>query len=85
MTQTTASRAKAIDKIYANAKVTAVDSLGGPRAYNIAGPSIRRMAIAAAILGVITIQDESIAAETVRNMADELNTRLVDDGAGDWL
>ena len=68
-----------VTRLYKAAKNQAIDSLGGGRAYWIAGPTIRRHAMANAILSSLTAQDESISAETVRDVMNGLYDTLVND------
>lgn len=80
----TATYPVTVVRSYRTAKLNAVDSLGGARAYEIQGPSIRRMAIAAAILDLATSQDDAIRAETVRDLTIRLHERLADDAEQGW-
>lgn len=77
--------ARGAERIYTIAKNTAVDTLGGPRAFQIQGPSIRRMAIAAAILDLLTMQDDTIAAETVQRLTLDLHELLFADSERGWV
>lgn len=65
--------------LYENAKADAKDRLGGERAYWIAGPSIRRMAVADALLTVLTSQDDSVRDDTVRSLMTDLYDLLTSD------
>ena len=74
----------AADRLYTSAKRSAVDTLGGPRAFEIQAPMIRRAFIASAILDLLYAQNESIRAETVRGLMGDLLARLTDDAAHEW-
>jgi hypothetical protein len=56
-------------RLYDIAKRSAMDRLGGERAYWIQGPSIRRLAVADAVLTTLALQDEDAVTDAaVRRM-----------------
>lgn len=58
--------------MYENAKRSGMDSLGGARAFYIAGPTIRRLAVADAVLSTLALLGEDIRDETVRRLLNDL-------------
>lgn len=78
------SREAAASRLYVIARTSAIDALGGPRAFEIAGPAIRRMAIGSALLDLLAQQDESVAADTVRELLGALHGKLAEEGEFNW-
>lgn len=74
------------DRLYASARASAVDSLGGPRAWNIAAPTHRRHALSAAVMTMLYLQDEQhVSDATVRALLADMQERITNEGATDWL
>lgn len=76
---TTSSTTKTKARLYEASKYTAKNNLGGERAYWIAGPTVRRMAVANAILQTLFQQDEDVADSRVRTLLHDLYDLLTDD------
>lgn len=79
MTELTKERVAALNASYKDCVSLAVSAAGGKAAFRFVGPRVRRALVSEQILILVTIQDESISAETVRLIANELRERLNND------
>lgn len=79
MTATDRDRKRNLDRLYADARTSAVSYWGGPSTFAKLGAPIRESAVARELFYLIAQQDESVPAETVRLLANGMHDRLAED------
>jgi hypothetical protein len=73
-------RSMYLSAVYMRAKYRAKLTLGGNQAYRVVGPTVRRMAVSAAILQLLATQDEDdVSDAAVRSLVQNLHNILMSD------